>query len=47
MISTEVFEGNPIISVLKKNDFQEIFRQEKFVKTAEGYRSRIFMETKL
>ena len=32
MIATEVFEGNPIIPLLKKNDFEEIFRQEKFVK---------------
>ena len=47
MISTEIFEGNPIVSVLKKNDFQEIFRQEKFVKTPDGYKARIFLETKL
>lgn len=47
MISTEVFEGNPIISVLEKNNFQEIFRQRNFVKTEDGYKARIFLETKL
>ena len=47
MISTEIFEGNPIISLLKKNEFQEIFRQDKFVKVNDGYKARIFMETKL
>jgi hypothetical protein len=47
MIATEVFEENPIIPLLKKNDFEEIFRQEKFVKTDDGYKARIFLETKL
>jgi putative acetyltransferase len=47
MISTEVFEGNPIISLLLKNGFQEVFRQEKFVKEKDVYKARIFLETKL
>jgi RimJ/RimL family protein N-acetyltransferase len=47
MISIETFEGNPIIHLLKKNGFEEIFRQEKFVKISSSYKARIFMETKL
>lgn len=47
MISTEVFEGNPIISLLQKNGFKEIFRQDKYVKTDDGYKARIFLETVL
>lgn len=47
MISTEVFEGNPLITLLLKNGFYEVFRQEKFVKEKDGYKARIFLETKL
>jgi RimJ/RimL family protein N-acetyltransferase len=46
-IATEVFEGNPIISILKKDGFEEVFRQEKYVKEQKGYKARIFMEAKL
>ncbi len=47
MLSTEVFEGNPIISLLGKNGFREIFRQEKYVKDEEGYHARVFFEVHL
>jgi RimJ/RimL family protein N-acetyltransferase len=46
-ISIEVFEGNPIIKLLKKNGFEEIFRQDKFVKIDTAYKARIFLEAKL
>jgi ribosomal protein S18 acetylase RimI-like enzyme len=46
-ISIEAFEGNSIISLLKKNGFEEIFRQEKFVKMNGGYKARVFLEAKL
>jgi RimJ/RimL family protein N-acetyltransferase len=45
LIHIEVFEGNPIISLLKKNDFHEFARQEKFVKDKDGYHSRILYES--
>lgn len=47
IIATEVFEGNPIISLLKKEGFNEVFRQEKFVKDEGGYKARVFLETRL
>ncbi len=47
MVSIETFEGNPIISLVKKHDFEEIFRQEKFVKIDGRYKARIFLESKL
>lgn len=47
MINIEVFEGNPIVELLKKHGFYEFARQEKFVKEEEKYLARILMETKL
>ncbi|MFS8563575.1 MAG: GNAT family N-acetyltransferase [Rhabdochlamydiaceae bacterium] len=32
MMDIEVFEGNPLIELLQKEGFHEVFRQEKFVK---------------
>jgi len=40
----EVYEGSAFISILKKNRCQEIFRQEKYVKTKQGYMSRMVFE---
>lgn len=47
MIGIEVFEGNSIIALLKKQGFSEIFSQDKFVKENGVYKARIFMEAKL
>lgn len=47
MIGIEMFEGNPIESILKKQGFKEIFRQNHFVKDGEGSRARVFMEVQL
>jgi len=40
-IYTEVFEGNPLISLLQKQGFYEMARQEKYFKTKEGYKARV------
>lgn len=45
LIHIEVFEGNPIIHLLKKLDFHEFARQERFVKSEGNYLSRILYET--
>ena len=47
MISTEVFDDNPIIHLLVKHGFSEIFRQPDFVKDEAGYRARVCMEVRL
>ncbi len=47
MLSIETFEGNSIIPLVKKNGFEEVFRQEKFIKIDGRYKARIFLETKL
>ena len=47
MMNIEVFEGNPILDLLKKHDFYEVVRQKKFVKEDGKYLERIVMETKL
>ena len=47
LIHIEVFEGNPLLHILKKLDFQEFGRQERFVKEGDKYFSRILMETYL
>ncbi len=47
LMNIEVFEGNPLILLLKKEGFYEVFRQEKFVKEDGRMKARIFMETKL
>ena len=45
LMHIEVFEGNPVISLLKKQGFHEFARQEKFVKDKDGYRARILFES--
>lgn len=47
LMHIEVFEGNPFIRLLKKFDFHEFARQEKFVKDSEGYHARILYESNL
>src|ERR1700722_8505672 len=44
LIHIEVFEGNPFIHLLKKFDFHEFARQERFIKDKEGYKARILFE---
>jgi RimJ/RimL family protein N-acetyltransferase len=46
-IGTEVFEGNPLIPLLEKSDFHEVFRQERAVKDGADYKARIYLEAKL
>jgi putative acetyltransferase len=45
LIHIEVFEGNPIIHLLKKYDFHEFARQEDFVKDKDRYLSRVLYES--
>lgn len=40
-IYTEVFDDNPLISLLHQFGFYEMARQEKYFKTAEGYKARV------
>lgn len=48
MMNIEVFEGNPILELLKNLEFYEFARQDKYVKGEDGkYLSRILMETNL
>jgi RimJ/RimL family protein N-acetyltransferase len=47
LIHIELFEGNPLIRLLGKFDFQEFARQEKYVKDSRGYHSRILYESYL
>lgn len=47
LIAIEVFEGNPILSLLKKQGFQEIFRQENFAKAGSKSLARLYMEVQL
>lgn len=43
----EVFEGNPLISLLKKMEFEEVLRQENYVKIEGQYISRILFRVDL
>ncbi len=43
----EIYEGNPLIALLKKNGFYEFVRQEGFVKEHDQYLARILMECDL
>ncbi|MGR3912770.1 MAG: GNAT family N-acetyltransferase [Candidatus Rhabdochlamydia sp.] len=43
-IGIEIFEGNPIIHLLKKQGFQEVFRHEGYVKIEEQFFARLYME---
>ena len=47
LMHIEVFEGNPFIHLLKKYDFHEFARQEKFVKDGDKYYARILYESYL
>jgi putative acetyltransferase len=44
LIAIEVFEGNPILSILKKQGFEEIFRQDNYVKSGDKSLARVYME---
>jgi putative acetyltransferase len=46
-IYIEVFEGNPLISLLEKLDFKEFVRQERYVKIEGRYYARVLMGTLL
>jgi RimJ/RimL family protein N-acetyltransferase len=43
----EIFEGNPILSLLKKYGFREYARQQRFVKENGNYLARILLECDL
>lgn len=47
LIHIEVFEGNPLISLLLKLDFQEYGRQDHFVKEGDHYLERVLLESYL
>lgn len=47
LIAIEIFEGNPILSILKKQGFQEIFRQDNYVKAQDKSLARIYMEVEV
>jgi RimJ/RimL family protein N-acetyltransferase len=47
LMHIEVFEGNPMIPLLRKLDFNEFARQEKYVKEDGKYYSRILLESYL
>ncbi len=43
----EVFEDNPMISLLLKNDFREFASQDRFVKEGDRYFKRQLFEVDL
>jgi putative acetyltransferase len=47
MIATEVFDDNPLIPLLLKNGFAEIFRQEQYLKDEGQYKARVFLEAQV
>ena len=47
LMHIEVFEGNPLIALLKKEGFTEFVRQEKYVKENGQYLARILLEVSL
>ena len=47
LMHTEMFEGNPLIGLLKKYDFHEYAKQEKYGKEGDQYFARILMESYL
>jgi ribosomal protein S18 acetylase RimI-like enzyme len=47
LIGIEMFEGNPILSLLKKQGFQEIYRQDNYLKDGLRNLARIYMEVEL
>ena len=46
-VHAEVFDGNPLIPLLKKFDFHEFARQEYYVKAKDRYFARVLLEAKL
>jgi len=48
VLGAELFsEKNPLVPFLIKENFHEVFRQEKFLKTNAGYEPRIYLEMSL
>lgn len=47
LLGIEVMEGNPVLSLLKKQGFEEIFRQEDYFKSETGSLARVYMEALL
>ena len=47
LMHIEVFEGNPLLSLLQKYDFHEYGRQERYVKEGDRYFARILLESYL
>lgn len=47
LMHIEFFENNPIEELLKKSNFREFARQERYVKEGDRYFSRILMECDL
>ena len=45
LIHIEVFEGNPLVSILNKLKFKEFARQENYVKENDKYLARILLES--
>ena len=43
-IYTEVFEGSPLIPLLKKFNFEELAFQEKYLKVKNNYKARILFD---
>ncbi len=46
-IYAEVFEGNPLIPILEKQNFHELLRQKYYVKMKDHYLSRVILTTDL
>lgn len=47
LIHIEVFEGNPLLHLLQKNDFREFARQDRYVKEGDKYYGRVLLESNL
>lgn len=47
LMHIEVFEGNPLIHMLKNQNFHEYAKQEKYVKEGDRYFARVLMESYL
>lgn len=47
LLHIEVFEGNPIVSLLEKQGFSRVLKQDRYVKVDGRYLARILFEAKL
>lgn len=47
LMHIEIYEGNPILHLLKQFEFHEFARQERYVKKENGYLARILLESYL